>query len=634
MKMAWQDCDLDRDEAEIAKFHLSDQNQRLLNITDKMLKYNSIHLSSEDGSKPTSLLDTRCNPLDPPLAWRQSKTLVRLWYFFRSPTGAIILHTILICMSIELIIAAYISFEHQRVLRAILDHNNSSNLRDSLLESAVNLSEWIEVMGLPYTTLPGVSTLSLGIVGLSQIILHQGALIIYRFHWPRIRIDHFGSIFDPIDERRRMLNELRNIVGTFCHSIEYSYRRHIRKMACSDPKRYPVGTFRRFQLGSRKDSALEMKQLVEAVLSVALDRGQNSEWPVVMTTSWHRERSTILFRGLATARYGIFFLVGMINLGVTTFELICQSNERLSRLKSDRAGQNSEQVFHLDPYRLQPLSSEVDREAYLSCNGTLTQLLEVMVFVEVKYYFTLNRSLFFFAWFAMTIYVLHLASAVLYILLGAVFEKVTWLKELIRQMEECSLIASQDSIRMIDREELSRERNQVPLLGSTLQMIKVYLNYELFRRQYQPFRLLERAIILLVVIFAFFCLLLCYLIMSHLNLSDASMRVLIFNSSIMVVTLNAPFIISSYKTMLVTKLMKSLNNLMSHIARIRNSSRTVHSQQLSIPMDLWIRQSLDNKSCEHFCAANLLGLYVTYGLVLKINAYFGAIWFLWMKMSH
>lgn len=629
---------LDKAEIEMAKFHLSDENQKFIRCTDRVIKLCWLRLVSLDGSSLKNILDSRLNPHDPPYDWRSSKTLSLIWYLMRCPIGSTILHVYLIYISFKLFLSALISFEYQRCLDFYLQHENSSASRQHLAphnnirNRVIHLSELLELIGVPFITMAGVGPLAMTMIGIAQLIYLQGGLVVYRYYWPRIRLDGLGSIYDPIGERRRILRELERVVTSFCDSV-------MRKAADYNELKLPqqlqitrgiyTASLQHYWDGSRS-SIKEGNQLASAAYDLGLTKrssGDDIEWPVVATVAWQRYCSHLFYNFLAAGRtvISLFIVCGFV-LAIFGFELFQQTSERLTRIQQSKSiGQaGGNQNFHLDPIRLSPFLSRVDKDIYEDYGGGIGNFIWLIVFIESKYYFTATRFVFFIEIVAIGLFVTHVFTTNIYITLCNTIGKVAWLNEIIGQLNKFNETVAR---------ELEAPVASSGLSESTLLSIKAYLNYELFRRQYPPFRLAENFLLLQVVLFDVVSLVVCYFVLAHLTLTGAGRFIVFSCSACMTVGLNVPLIVSSFKTRRAIKLMWILSYSRASAARaIYQRARS--TPQLRVPTDLWRRQSLTEDNCKRFFAGNLFGYDVTYQLVMTINAYFGAIWVLWIKLSH
>lgn len=506
---------------------------------------------------------------------------------------------------------------------------------DQIEKKLRTLSDYIELLGAPMTTLPGIGLILIGCLGIGSFAYHHISLYVFCRFSSCTRPDHLSFLFSPRDERRRVCNLLDDIVRDLANtnlSTQITHCKLKSEPMCRKKNSPLVRLHHRRPCDltetAKTDARSEKYAFIDCVRRLVRDRnkadGSDIEWPYSVSADWHHKFTRIYyFLTYATVfvatRFYLFFFVSIL-----TYELISMAQVRHFRYHEPT---RQHVDFHLDPYRLKPLTSLADELAYMEQDEPLAikGLLKLVLTVEIKYYFSLSRVLFIMELLSWGLYVTYLAALVGGFIMCTVVYQLGWLNQLLNQLVELVKKSRYYRCNSALLKDPSIGRFHFPE-----ELIKVYLNFELFRRQSRPCHLILNLLLPQVAIFSIACLLFTYLIAIDIDLSKRNL-VLLACSCVMI-SANCCLIFCGYRTKMILGIMRTLSSLVAQTSS-KELTRGRFGFQMIKPVDLWRRQLLDDSESTRFYASNLLGYHVTLENVISINAYFLAIWLVMVRLS-
>lgn len=616
----------DEGEKRIAAHHRSTDNQKFLRKLDYCLKTCYFEMTSKDGLDPKNLIGAQPNYLVPPVKLQDIATGARLWFYTHKPVNFLCIHLVLIYLAVKMLAGALVHFEYSRLMKVYKSQTGKDlhelELTGPIPPRLVQLSQMLDWLGVPLFTMPGFGSLVIGTVGFGELVFHQATLVLHRYFWPRLRIDEFGFLFNPIAERRRLIKELELIASNLSARVSrYVQAANLDFEELDEPSLVQTRTLGLLLFGnrwSRSRSSMPVKGQIEVAKFCATLRrliasrnpvSGDFEWPRTVTADWYINYSTLCFRIIRPMRR-LFLSWSFLLFTVLLYtELSSMVDGRLERhrTKSDR----STFGYHIDPLRLKPLELVNEILAYSSYNTTTSDRWQLYS-IEAKYYFTLRRLIFLVELFFLYIVTGHLIINYVFALVATVLNKIVWLNQLIKQMNESYRETSHHNHR------------------DYTSLIKAYINFELFRRQIRPDQLHESLRLDQVIIYNAFCLGFCYLIASSLSL-DHKVWIFSYSSAMMLLT-NIPILFCSFKTKRISQLMWALSYLIARLNSVR-IKKDGSEASLVIPLDLWRRQVLDESLSRELYSSRVVGSYVTYELFMTANAYFLAILLMMLRVS-
>lgn len=619
--------------------------QVMLERIDTWLKLGSFYLVKDIKYSEDYLLSSAADPDDPPASWKKSRLLLLLWRAAKSLPGLVFTHFIISYITLKMIFSSLILYDYQKLLNRIggvkaklkpsigitIASNTSTSLyiNHSAIDRARSLSNYIEFLGVPTTTNPGVGFLMMGCLGIGSLAYYQWSTICFRRHWPKVRSNHLGFLFEPRHERRRVCNILDEIIRNLSHTCLSASILHPEISASK--RKFGSNTNltihpRTLDVSLKPEDRTEKFAFLDRARRIAKNRnkldGSDIEWPYMISAEWHRKFTYINLATLKITRALATWIFVLLLSSLIFLELFGMAKERYSRYIKN----NHQYEFHLDPFRLQSLRSEVETRLYLSSSGSLSELIIAAITVESKYYFTLNRIIFLIELYSWGLFVASLAGLVGAFIMASVFYQIGWLKQLKEQL--ACLVKLAQRHRMDGYSSSSAGLNRPCFVD---QLIKVYLNYELFRRQNPSYQMVLNLLLPQVALFSTVSLICTYLIAIDLDLSNK--EIVLFASTCVMVSANCCMLVSAYKSKMALDIMRYLYYLVAQCS-VDGLAHEQTKSQFVIPVDLWRRQLLDEDDLKRFYAAKLFGYYVTFENVMSMNAYFLAIWLIMLRISN
>lgn len=457
-------------------------------------------------------------------------------------------------------------------LRGDIDYGPAFNWAQFLV--VVN---WMDGLGVAQRA-------QLGVIFLSVITIAGGALIFYcfpqvfvLFRGRSVRLDSVVCMVDAPGERRRLLAELDQVICDLWSSSDWTRRESLQKMRLA-------ANWRERSLFLKLLASVRDRQLVR---------------PVVLSARWRSDMQ--LFALLLLKLFAFTSFVGA-HLGLIfsyLFELYLQTIERHNQLECQRWHPNGT-LFKPTMPPTGPTKGlfldSAEEAAFRAFSGDSGALLYLMLRFETRHLLSVRVALYYLATTLM-IAVLS-ACSVLWTLIFVVsfYDKIAWLSQIRGQLACCS-------------QQLAGGAQPMELLPKRL--IIAYINYELFRRQYAPFRSLTKFLAVQVLAFAA-----CNFYALHLVANRSVIKLQFFSmviSCLVLFTLNLYLAVASYATRQLELLIHDLSNLLAHVTRHQPKLLT------GVVVNLWRRQLMDRHEIHSFGSTQILTLNISYRKILALN---------------
>ena len=153
-----------------------------------------------------------------------------------------------------------------------------------------------------------------------------------------------------------------------------------------------------------------------------------------------------------------------------------------------------------------------------------------------------------------------------------------------------------------------------------------FVNYELFRREYKPFRMLTNFLLFFATVFTSISLFELYLIATKLDNRYRSLSLLA--SFCVLIFMNIYLTLASYMSKLVEQVMYELITLMSRLAEYPDL-------QVLPTLNIWRRQMLSEKEVRLFVSTRIFAYSVSYTKIVSFNAHLAGLWLiLWRVVGN
>jgi hypothetical protein len=373
--------------------------------------------------------------------------------------------------------------------------------------------------------------------------------------------------------------------------------------------------------------------------------------PVVVCSKWRADmRQYILVLMIA------FLLISSImpqisSASIDLVELYLQTLERYKQFQCQRWHPNGT-LFRPSLRLRKPTTTtlagtkwaglfidQAELDAYESYDGhTLARLVYMMLFHEPRHMLSINALLF------------HMARTILIELLSACsvlwtsifmlsfMDKIAWLKQIQSQLDDCRRLVTAhlmsepaagagrfdrgEQVAVARRNGAAGPHNDTDQAWHGLvekRLLVTYINFELFRRQFKPFRILMNFLVFQVMIFSAMSFFALYLLAAK-NETDFK-AIAIFVSSCVVGTLNIYLVVASYASKMVECLMKDLTRMLALLAN--------YPKLLTGPVtNLWRRQLLSKHDVHLLDSTKIVVLTISYQKIISFNVHLVGLWML------
>lgn len=602
--------------------------QSMLRYIDWTLKMGPFCLIKKGECDVQNLLSSRLYPDDPPLVWSGSKFMVAYWKFFKKPPVFILTHMFIVYLGLKFAGSSVLLYQYQKLMKmhkiqmqmkqTQQDNTSGSFDLDALeqLSDRIRIySEWIESIGVPLATSQGIGLLILSCIGAGSFLFYQFNVYLAWRDKYRLRSDLLGFIFSPLGERARLAQELDAILKKLSSALPSNYLIPQDCLTFSNtPEVVAI---------HEREKTLFRHNIKRLVKNRNKPDGSDLEWPYTLRARflanfYRLHNFTLRFTRILATRLYLALITGLV-----IAEFYSRANERFRRTKERIPTVD----FHLDVFRMSPLSLASDQKAYTASDGTQLQLFMLAFSIEAKYYFTVNRLIYVIELFLFGFFVSHMASYIGGFSIMSAIYRIAWITHLVRKMN--SLLTR---VRQYQGRGTHRHASKSPEISSiTRSMIVLYLDFELFRRQNQSYQRIIGVMTTQVSIFSLIALISSYL--TAIDIQLTSKAIVIFACACVMMLSNICLALCAFKTKQVMNLMKQVNYLMAISASDELSLGPI-GLKLSIPIDLWRRQLLNDGESKYFYATRVLGSHITYENLLSMNAYFVAICLLMIKISN
>lgn len=535
---------------------------------------------------------------------------------------------------------------------------------ESKLSRLVNLTDWI---GNPMISLTG-GAVSVIASRLTYAFLFYYCTMIYLFYY-KLQVDHLGFLYYPTQEFQRFKIQLKSLIEEFGSrgsntmvlnqgvksSGQYEWYKEMMNDMSEGKQIYHAGPnnqqfndktrnnysnelFDRIKLldGRRAPSAglrlLPMRTSNFTLASEVLAEPNfpNLIQPNNLTVEAYSKLINIyrlaLVNGFSIMLYGGATLTS----GYIVLEIVARVRQRFLQLECLNWMPNGGTPAN-EFIRLRPLELASEKEAYQTYDISSRAYIGLSL-IEAKYLFTTRTiiSLLEFQVFnhLNCIWVLFFVA----ILFASFKDKTIWLEQIEAQVRNCigllverqqyytKVAGSMDDYYIEHRHEAAEEekrRRMDKILMSSL--LVTYFNYELFRRHHQSFKNLINFLLVYPLIITVLILALCYYLGTH---NSEANNPAIISTALNIVLFNNLFLYTC------SKYTKKSIILMREIMRLISNAPQHNSAQFSEIMKFWRYQVLSETDSKHFYSPNILGIHVSFKLMMNLNMYLGLLWWI------
>lgn len=470
--------------------------------------------------------------------------------------------------------------------------------------------------------LPGASMLSHSIISVGPYMFCLCSVII--LYVSPIRVDQLAFLYDPLGERKRIKNELNNILQDLIITTTKLYLRR-QSMGIDEQlrfSRHDDSWIRNETLHPRPTlstdlfnfrDVLNFIKLIDYVHSYSLAR------PICVEPLWHKyfdAFATILTSNLTKSICVVTYVASSY---LMVHEIYLRTSERvaITRCQMNWSANYTivSQLLHTDS-----IKSANTLKAYedyvkltISGNNTLTDFFGLMIFVEAKEYFNKGTSIF--ALLVLTNVGLLCGCSTLQslVLMLGVSHKLMWLEQIIGQVQACIRLAHS----------FNYDRANIHLLLATAASL---MNYRLYHHEFEQFQKLIQFLMVQMTLFCGISLISCHLVITS---SMLTVKIHIINAAVsLAIAMNIYLGLGTYISFRILKLMKSIMSLIALFPKTTTKNRA--GNPMDITIYLWRKQLISDDEVYRLFAPNLFGWYISYDKLVSIDIYMFAVFlFVW-----
>lgn len=543
----------------------------------------------------------------------------------------------------------------------------------------------LELLNDPIISLNGSATAVLGILGSVPSIVYFTS--IFSLSFLRNRVDVLSFYLNPLGEIFRIKRELACIVSRISESIRNYHARYKPEISLSKNQinnhfKY-ISATKEFDASNKKQShwsyvnKLDIttnggnlsksgtnhhstsildskfpKTYTETLFNINLVEEVK---PANLTSKWHKTLTSYdkyFFRGAVCSCFIPACIIIILNV---MGEIHKRVRQRLDSLECQKWRQDA--VLIKETIKLSPLNSQEDMLAYSRYDGTIRQLIYLMLEVETKYYFSTKVVVSILEMITVAAFFIAIVSFFYFLYIRSFLNRMLWLNQIQEQVnwstnhlnefkmklrvlnstgnENGSNLNDFDHLEIIHgKEEIYHTNSEEFLMeystkraytqvcsqsrATNLRAILIaYSNYELFREQQVEYLklatfLLSQLIALVLTVFVF-----CYFIGTKMN-NNLSRTYILFVSTYLMVFLNLQLLIGA---ILISKSMELTKSILSMLA-----AATLNKMQLLDVINLWRRQLQDEEGTKKSFAIKLFSVYLSYDSIISFDAYLVALW--------
>lgn len=460
-----------------------------------------------------------------------------------------------------------------------------------------------------------------------------------------IRMDILSFIYHPEFERQRIKSELKLIEDEL---IKFSIKRahSMKANRCLSILRghhlrdYYLKVHTSAQSGINNNNNewcrrthIEGSEDIRLLLDLKLDQLVE---PAVLTTN-HRRIQLKLNRLFILAHWSSSMIAGCgVYFYIHLTQFIFNTKQRLKIIHCKRWHPDGIVIAKYLP-KLNNLNSKHDLLAYLAYDDKFGfdnniefnhwSLYKLAATIEIQLDLNIKKLIYYFDGLCLIILGSFWVSTIFNLFITSLLDKITWLNQIERQMEDCSALMEKHkenskSVKYLESITNVADENativhdckiRVKLVKS---LLEVYSNYELLRRQLPNYKLVAEFFITQAALQTALALMMSYIIGS--NIDDSDSKLLLFTITYLVFYVNCYLVGGAYFVNKLDRLLKTATKLIAHATETPAKS--------SFVLQTWRRQLVSEKDVRGLYSPKILGANLSFGLVMSFNFYLAVIW--------
>lgn len=531
--------------------------------------------------------------------------------------------------SLIIIFVHYLRDLRLKTIRKIINNKfNLNNYDDLKLKESIKsikfLNNLLHMMGDPVISLTG-TTINCFMIIVTVLITHFILTIIQVIN-NTYRSDFCSFLLQPAREAIRLKNDLIDITITLIKSIDSNsstqdLQEKIKSISMknnslpeqnNDQKLKCCFEFKKENLN---DSKTIFKYTLIYIIRFDLVK------PTVISKKWHNFIDKLFF----CCMIGVAMYAIITALIFCSYLLIKELNIRVSRRLTEMCKRNYS-ILDVNHNKQTNLSyyyelSSYDKKDKLFlmnyCYDKYNDMFEYLKLhlIEFTYYLTISNTI---SWCSTILICIYLSQLFAFHFNFHVFshlDRIGWLNQIIQDINCCiKMIYELDGLKHGGNNNINLLiYNKCFLLSRDITI--VYLNNELFFRQYRNFLKISNFLTIQGFLLGAFVLLQTYTIGVYVGSES--------NTFVLIVTTYVVLYIDVYLSVTAI-LIKKIERLRIDIIRLLSAANT-NSLDWHIFI-LWRRHLLSKVESRELYAPNIIGLYITFDRILTINIYLALLW--------